>query len=268
MRVARFTGRDPTPFWGLITGDSVRRLGGPMTSWAPLVALDQLDGLDLSAPVALDSLRLLAPVDSGARVLGVGANYRAHLQRLGVTEMPTHPVAFIKPHSALTDPGGVIRYPSVTEQLDYEIELVVVCSGSAEDPLLGFTVGNDVSARDARGVAGVDLFGMKCLDQTTPVGPWIATSAEVGTTSEPQLDLELRVNGEVRQSDNTRNMVFGVREILDYLDARVKLRCGDVIFTGTTCGVGLEDGRFLQPGDVVEAEIARIGLLRNSVGYR
>ena len=104
--------------------------------------------------------------------------------------------------------------------------------------------------------------------RTSPVGPWIVTPAELGVTRQPQLDIRLRVNGEERQADNTRAMVWSVEEILAYVDERVKLRCGDIVFTGTTCGVGLEDGRFLQPDDVVEAEIEGIGALRNTVGAR
>jgi 2-keto-4-pentenoate hydratase/2-oxohepta-3-ene-1,7-dioic acid hydratase in catechol pathway len=216
----------------------------------------------------MEPLRLLAPVDPGARVFGVGANYLAHLEKLGVTEPPANPTAFIKPNSALTTPGGTIRYPPTTHQLDYEVELVIVLGGSATDPLLGLTIGNDVSARDAKGLGGLDLFSMKCLDGTTPVGPWIVTPAELGVAGQPQLDITLRVNGEQRQADNTRAMVFSVEKILAYVDERVELRCGDIVFTGTTCGVGLEDGRFLQPDDVVEAEIEGIGVLRNTVGAR
>jgi 2-keto-4-pentenoate hydratase/2-oxohepta-3-ene-1,7-dioic acid hydratase in catechol pathway len=109
---------------------------------------------------------------------------------------------------------------------------------------------------------------MKCLDGTSPVGPWMVTPGELGVTHQPQIDIKLRVNGEERQADNTRAMVWSVEDILAYVDARVELRCGDIVFTGTTCGVGLEDGRFLEPNDVVESEIEGIGVLRNTVGSR
>jgi 2-keto-4-pentenoate hydratase/2-oxohepta-3-ene-1,7-dioic acid hydratase in catechol pathway len=105
----------------------------------------------------------------------VGANYRAHLERLGVTESPPHPTAFMKPNSAIVGPDSEVRYPSTTEQLDYEVELVIALAGASSAPLLGYTIGNDVSARDAKGLAGLDLFGMKSLDATSPIGPWIVT---------------------------------------------------------------------------------------------
>lgn len=270
MRIGRFADNDGAGIWGLIdlVGDTIRRIDGDITEWATAAAAEDTDGLRLSDPEPIDGLKPLAPVDPGARVFGVGANYLAHLQKLGVTEPPANPTAFTKPNSALTSPDGVIRYPPTTNQLDYEVELVVVLGGTVTEPLLGFTIGNDVSARDAKGLGGLDLFSMKCLDGTSPVGPWIVTPAELAVTGQPQLDIRLRVNGEERQADNTRAMVWSVAEILAYVDERVQLRCGDIVFTGTTCGVGLEDGRFLQPNDVVEAEIEGIGVLRNTVGAR
>jgi 2-keto-4-pentenoate hydratase/2-oxohepta-3-ene-1,7-dioic acid hydratase in catechol pathway len=270
MRIGRFSDSAGAEFWALIdpVADSVRRIDGDITAWAAAAAAEDITGLSLHEPQAMGPLRPLAPVDPGARVFGVGANYLAHLQKLGVTDPPANPTAFTKPNSALTAPDGVIRYPPTTNQLDYEVELVVVLGGAASEPLLGFTVGNDVSARDAKGLGGLDLFSMKCLDGTSPVGPWIVTPAELGVTGQPHLDIALRVNGETRQSDNTRAMVWSVAEILAYVDERVELRCGDIVFTGTTCGVGLEDGRFLVPDDVVEAEIEGIGVLANTVGAR
>jgi 2-keto-4-pentenoate hydratase/2-oxohepta-3-ene-1,7-dioic acid hydratase in catechol pathway len=270
MRIGRYSDPEGTPFWALNepTTASVRRIDGDITEWAAPAAADDQSGLRLGDPEPIQPLRPLAPVDPAARVFGVGANYLAHLQKLGVTDPPENPTAFTKPNSALTSPEGVIRYPPTTTQLDYEVELVVVLGGSASEPLLGFTIGNDVSARDAKGLGGLDLFSMKCLDGTSPVGPWIVTPGELGVTHQPQIDIKLRVNGEERQADNTRAMVWSVDEILAYVDARVELRCGDIVFTGTTCGVGLEDGRFLEPNDVVEAEIEGIGVLRNTVGNR
>jgi 2-keto-4-pentenoate hydratase/2-oxohepta-3-ene-1,7-dioic acid hydratase in catechol pathway len=135
--------------------------------------------------------------------------------------------------------------------------------------VLGYTVGNDVSARDAQSsIGGLDLFTMKALDRSTPVGPWIATIDEFGGPAQPDVELRLRVNGEERQRDRTSNMLFGLDEVLAYVDARTSLAAGDLVFTGTTSGVGAEDGRYLEPGDVIEAEIERIGVLRNSVGPR
>ncbi len=270
MHIGRFACASGS-FWGLIdTNDqTVQRIAGDIDSWAATAAAEDTDRMPLTGPPEELALhRQLEPVDPRARVFGVGANYRAHLERLGVSELPPHPTAFMKPNSALVAPDAEIRYPTTTSQLDYEVELVVIIGTSIHDPLLGYTIGNDVSARDAKGLGGLDLFGMKALDATSPVGPWIVTPAALCPTGQPSIDIALRVNGEERQRDNTTAMVWSVPEILSYLNDRVELRCGDVVFTGTTAGVGLEDGRFLQPGDLVEAEITGIGVLRNFVGRR
>lgn len=132
--------------------------------------------------------------------------------------------------------------------------------------LLGFTVGNDISARDAgQQIGRLDLLTQKAMDRTTPTGPWIVTVDELGGGQQPALEMRLSVNDEVRQQDNTRHMIFPLDELLNYLDARIKLRPGDMVFTGSTHGVGLESGRFLQPGDQVAAHIGGIGQLRNTI---
>lgn len=270
MRIGRFADTNNSWFWGLVDshGETVQRIGGEIGSWANAAAAEDHRRMPLTGEKEPTTrYRLLEPVDPGGRVFGVGANYLAHLKKLGVDEPPPHPTAFMKPNSALVGPGAEIRYPPTTAQLDYEVELVAVMAGPGS-AILGYTIGNDVSARDAKGLGGLDLFGMKSLDATSPVGPWIVTPAEVGAAGQPELDIALLVNGSERQHDNTSEMVWSVAEILDYLNERVALRCADAVFTGTTAGVGLEDGRFLQPGDVVEAEIERIGVLRNTVGVR
>lgn len=262
--------------WALIDPEqgTLRLVRGPFGEWAADAAGGDTAALDLEPGcLPLASVRLLAPVDPGARVFGVGLNYLAHLTRLGRTEAPPHTIAYIKPDSAIVDPDGEIAYPPVTATLDYEVELVAVVArpldeeARASSCLLGYTIGNDVSARDAgKQLGSLDLFTQKALDRTAPLGPWIATLDSVGGPGQPQLDMRLWVNGELRQQDNTRSMIFPVDELLNYLDARVRLRPGDLVFTGSTCGVGLEDGRFLRPGDLVEARIGGIGLLRNRIG--
>ena len=122
----------------------------------------------------------------------------------------------------------------------------------------------------ARGVAGkqigrLDLLTQKAMDCTTPVGPWIVTPDALRITGQPALDMRLSVNDELRQQDNTRQMIFPLDELLNYLDARISLRPGDLVFTGSSHGVGLESGRFLQAGDQVEAQIQGIGRLRNTI---
>jgi 2-keto-4-pentenoate hydratase/2-oxohepta-3-ene-1,7-dioic acid hydratase in catechol pathway len=270
MRIGRFADANDSWFWGLIDSqdETVQRIAGEIGSWAQIAAAEDYRRMPLAGNKEQTTrYRLLEPVDPGGRVFGVGANYRAHLEKLGVSEPPPHPTAFMKPNSALVAPGAEIRYPPTTAQLDYEVELVAVMAGPGS-ALLGYTIGNDVSARDAKGLGGLDLFGMKSLDATSPVGPWIVTPAELDVIGQPELDIALLVNGTERQRDNTSQMVWSIAEILAYLNERVALRCADVVFSGTSAGVGLEDGRFLEPGDVVDAEIEGIGILRNTVGNR
>jgi 2-keto-4-pentenoate hydratase/2-oxohepta-3-ene-1,7-dioic acid hydratase in catechol pathway len=207
-------------------------------------------------------------------VVGAGATYRKHLDGLGL-DMPAIPGTFLKTRRSVIGPNDEINYPAITRQLDYEGELVVVLGSglSADDPagaVLGYTVGNDVSARDLQfsgGVTGMDMFSGKALDATSGVGPWIATRDEF-PAGHPDLELETRVNGELRQSDRTGSMAWTVAELLAYVNARAAFHCGDVLFTGTCAGVALEDGRYLEPGDVVEVSLAGIGTLRNVVGSR
>lgn len=276
MKIARIREPDGRCGWALMEPDAgrVRRIRGAFSGWAARVTVDGVDALDLD-PEGIDPamVQLLAPVDPSARVFGVGLNYLTHLTRLGRKEAPPHSIAYIKPDTALVDPDGEIQYPAVTAQLDYEIELVAVVARPLDDEadatacLLGYTIGNDISARDAgKALGSLDLFTQKALDRTAPIGPWIATLAAFGGPGQPQRSMTLRINGEVRQHDNTRNMIFPLAELLNFVDARVALRPGDLLFTGSTCGVGLEDGRFLRPGDRIEAEIEGIGVLRNSVG--
>lgn len=275
MKIARVENREGKRYWAAldVDGASIRRITGPFEHWAATLSEGGAAALDLASCVEeLSDVRLVAPVDAQARIFGVGLNYLTHLTRLGRSKPPPHTIAYIKPQSAIVGPGDKIAYPAVTSQLDFEIELVAVVARAlgevtqASACLLGYTIGNDISARDAGKQLGVlDVFTQKALDRTAPVGPWITTLDEFGGPGQPQVDMVLRVNGEVRQSDNTRSMLFPVDEILNFIDARISLRTGDVIFTGSTAGVGLEDGRFLQPGDLLEGTIERIGTLTNRI---
>jgi 2-keto-4-pentenoate hydratase/2-oxohepta-3-ene-1,7-dioic acid hydratase in catechol pathway len=276
MHIARVEGLAEKPSWALVDAEAgtVRPIRAPFERWAPLVSTEGAEVLDADADaVPLSSVRLRAPRHPGSRVFGVGMNYLEHLTRLGRKEAPPHTIAYIKPDSAIVHPGGEIVYPAVTATLDFEIELVaVVARPLGDEPqasacLLGYTIGDDVSARDAgKQLGSLDLFTQKALDSTAPVGPWIATLDVFGGPGQPEADVEMRINGEIRQRDNSRNMIFSMDELLNFVDARVRLRPGDMVFTGSTCGVGLEDGRFLQPGDRLEARIEHIGTLEHRVG--
>jgi 2-keto-4-pentenoate hydratase/2-oxohepta-3-ene-1,7-dioic acid hydratase in catechol pathway len=275
MKIARIEDREGKRSWAALddTGQSLRRIMAPFDEWARAFHERGPEALDLASRVdALTEVRLLAPVDERARIFGVGLNYLTHLTRLGRSKPPPHTIGYIKPQSAIVGPGDKIAYPPVTSQLDFEIELVAVMArplgeeAQASACLLGYTIGNDISARDAGKKLGVlDVFTQKALDRTAPVGPWITTLDEFGGPGQPQIDMVLRVNGEERQRDNTASMLFPIDEILNFVDARISLRTGDLLFTGSTAGVGLEDGRFLQPGDLLEGTIERIGTLSNRI---
>jgi 2-keto-4-pentenoate hydratase/2-oxohepta-3-ene-1,7-dioic acid hydratase in catechol pathway len=276
VKIGKFT--DGQPFWAVVDQDagSATPLVGMLADWAPALTGDpQSPPPFAGAARALEDLRLLAPVDETSKVIAAGATYAKHIAGLGL-QMPKQPAAFIKPVQSLVGPEDEISYPPITEQLDYEGELVAVIGAVDLDrarPLasvLGYTVGNEVSARDLQfggSVTGMDVFSGKALDRTSPVGPWIVTRDEFGDGS-PDLALTVTVDGEQRQCDRTGSLVWGVDELLEWVNARSGLHAGDLLFTGTPAGVGHEDGRYLQTGQVVTVEIEGIGTLRNAVGAR
>jgi 2-keto-4-pentenoate hydratase/2-oxohepta-3-ene-1,7-dioic acid hydratase in catechol pathway len=277
MKIARIQTPTGHRSWAVVDprARTLRRIVGSFSDWAPRAATAAPDVPLESQSLRLDQVRLLAPVEPGGRIFGVGMNYPARLRARGRRDRLPHPVAYLRPDSAVLHPGQEIRYPAVTRQLDFGLELVaVVARRLGEEPratacLLGYTIGNDISARDAGEHLGVpDLFTEKALDRTAPIGPWVTTLDEFGGPGQPQIDITMRVNTEVRQFDNTGNMIFSVDELLNFIDIRVALQAGDVVFTGTTSGVGLDDGGLLQPGDRLESQIERIGVLRNVVGAK
>ena len=277
MRIGRYRVGDGAPAWAVIDAksDAVTPIRGAIGQWAPTARLGQLPegALDESATTALSSVTLLAPLEPTAKVLCVGLNYRSHVQAFPGATMPEAPLAFIKANTAVVAHEDPMVYPALTSKFDYEIELVVIVAGPVregapiEDSILGYTVGNDATARDLqRGPRGYDLYSSKSLDDTSGVGPWITTIDEIGDA--PDLQMQLSVNGDVRQVDRTSGMQWSVGELMRYVNARTRILAGDLLFTGTPAGVGSEDGRYLQIGDVVEASIERIGVLRNTVGAR
>jgi 2-keto-4-pentenoate hydratase/2-oxohepta-3-ene-1,7-dioic acid hydratase in catechol pathway len=255
----------------------VQPIRGEVSQWGPAAAQGRTDFETAGAPIPLEDVRLLPPITPTSTIVGVGMNYWSHLEKLGVTERPSSTLGFLKPQVAIIGHNDEIANPSITDQLDFEVELVVVLaqpirevSSSLTDYVLGYTVGNDVSARDAAPapMGGLDLFSVKTLTGTTPVGPWITTKDEFGGSGQVDVTISLRVNNEERQRDRTGKMIFCIEECLEYIVARMALNPGDIVFTGTTDGVGFEDGRYLQAGDVVEAEVQGVGVLRNVVGAK
>ena len=212
---------------------------------------------------SLDSLKLLAPVVP-SKVIGVGANYKLHIEE-GSGTAPEVPMLFTKPPTAVVGPEEPIVYPTGAETVQYEGELVVVMGKTARhvseedalDYVLGYTCGNDVSHREvqlAEMAMGVLLLG-KGYDSFCPLGPVIATGLDPSN-----LMLETRLNGERRQQTSTADLLFSVPHLIAFMTRFFTLLPGDVISTGTPSGVGN-----VAPGDSVEIEIEGIGVLRNHV---
>lgn len=225
--------------------------------------------------VPLSSVRIGPPVDNCANVYLVGANYKKHAIEAGL-DVPATPVIFSKPTTALVGPGEAIELPPVSSQMDYEGELVVVIGRTARRVskdearrcVAGITVINDVTARDLQWVMLgknriVDWLSSKCLDRSTPVGPGIVPVQAVDDIH--RLRLRTWLNEELMQDGETSMMVFSSYELIEFLSARVTLRPGDLIATGTPFGVGGFRNIFLKPGDVLKVEVQGIGTLTNPV---
>lgn len=279
MKIARYAIGGATS-WGVVdvVASTVTRIAGEFSEWAPRITRGEGQAaLRLSGePLPLASVQLLPPIERTNRVVVAGANYAKHLVEFGL-KPPSQPVAFLKAYGALIGANDPIRFPPLTEELDHEVELVVVIGTddvNHEDPLssvLGYAVGNDVSARDLQrsgppGI-GMDLFAAKSQDATTGVGPWIVTRDEFPPGS-PALRLTLAVNGEIRQDGNTADMTWDVGQLIRFVDERSSFACGDILFTGSPAGVGQGTGRFLNAGDVVEASVEGIGTLKNVVSEK
>lgn len=233
-----------------------------------------------SAVVKLSDVTLQAPIPSPRKnVFCVGRNYVEHVNegyraRGAEIKLPEYPQFFTKPRTAVIGAGATVPlHANVTAMLDYEVELAVVIGRGgvnipieeALDHIFGFTIINDVTGRDVQRRHD-QWFKGKGLDGTCPMGPWVV---ERGDVSDPQaLDLSLKVNGEVRQSSNTKHMIFPIARIISELSLGLTLEPGDVIATGTPSGVGyaMTPPRPLKAGDVITLEIAEIGVLENRVG--
>jgi 2-keto-4-pentenoate hydratase/2-oxohepta-3-ene-1,7-dioic acid hydratase in catechol pathway len=211
---------------------------------------------------------LLAPVEP-SKIVCVGRNYREHATELG-HDIPTEPLIFLKPTSALLAPGGTILRPKVSSRTDYEGELGLViarrCRHLRDDEdvrpyILGYTCVNDFTARDLQNKDG-QWTRAKGFDTFCPVGPLVSDGADTASGLDPWkgIQVETRVNGEVRQSGNTRDFIFALDVVLRFITRVMTLLPGDLIATGTPPGVGP-----VNAGDVIEISIPGIGMLRNPV---
>lgn len=256
MRIARFTtGGDPR--FALVEGEPgseelVVLTGDPI--YMPVQPTGE------RVPLA-DDVRLLAPVIPRSKVVGVGRNYADHAAEMG-NELPTAPLLFLTPNTAVIGPDDPIVLPPWSEEVHHEAELAVVIGKvtkdvtpeQALDRVFGFTVANDVTARDAQR-SDAQWTRAKGFDGSCPLGPWVVPGLEVD-----DLAISCRVNGETRQDGRTRDLVFDVAYLISYVSEVFTLLPGDVILTGTPAGVGP-----VVHGDVVECEVEEIGVLRNPV---
>ena len=265
MRIARFTtGEDPQ--YGIVTGELDEH--GEIDPEATVVALAG-DPLYIGVKVTdeehrLADVRLLAPVLPRSKVVGIGRNYAAHAAEMG-TDVPDEPLMFLKPNTSVVGPGDPVFHPRQSQDVQYEGELAVVIgricrdvpAERAADVIFGYTVGNDVTARDLQR-NDVQFTRAKGFDSFCPLGPWIET--ELDTT-----DLRVRtyLNGDLKQDGSTKDMIFDVARLVEHISGIMTLLPGDVILTGTPEGVGP-----MSVGDEVDVVVDGIGTLTNPIRSR
>ena len=230
--------------------------------------LKQASSRDL---IPLDSVKLAAPIPRPSKILCIGLNYRDHAEESKM-EVPAVPTVFAKYASSVIGPGDPIVLSSATQKPDYEAEFAVVIGKRAKrvqrsqwkDCIFGYTIVNDVSARDVQLATSQWTLG-KSFDTFAPMGPHIVSADEI---PDPHaLDIRLSIGGETLQHSNTRELIFGVPELIEYLSRMMTLEPGDIISTGTPAGVGLgrTPPRWLKAGEEVLIEIEKVGTLRNPV---
>jgi 2-keto-4-pentenoate hydratase/2-oxohepta-3-ene-1,7-dioic acid hydratase in catechol pathway len=250
MRIIRFLDKDGSPRFGWVNNDEVGVIvGTPYESFRRSVTQMQLK-----------DLKLLAPVEP-SKIVCVGRNYAAHAAELN-NDLPEQPLIFLKPPSTIIGPHETILLPPQSQKVEHEGELAVVIGKQSrwvapEDALknvLGYTVANDITARDLQRRDKQWTRG-KGFDTFCPVGPWIETEFDAADAV-----ITTMVNGELRQMGSTRDMVFRVRQLIAYVTSFMTLEPGDLLLTGTPSGVGP-----LKDGDVVEVSIEKLGALSNPV---
>jgi len=261
MKVARFRTHDAITFGVLDQAEH-----GEGVELVELVADPMVAGYETTGRrFRLEDVKLLAPVIPRSKIIGIGKNYLAHVEEMkDVTggEAPEEPLLFLKPNTSVIGPDDTIVRPSISQRVEHEGELAVVIGAVAKEVpeeralevVYGFTCANDVSARDLQ-VKDGQWARAKGFDTFCPLGPVIETDLDLADAH-----IETRVNGDVRQSGSTAQLIHSIAKIVAHASQAFTLLPGDVILTGTPAGVGP-----LEPGDVVEVEIEGIGILRNSV---
>ncbi len=250
MRIVRYQEQDEAPKYGWLLDDKVGGVSGDL--------FGRYRRREAKTPLA--DVKLAAPCEPG-KIICVGRNYVEHAKELG-NEVPKVPLIFFKPPSSVLPGGGTIVLPPQSNQVEHEAELVAVIgkrgrnvlAEQAKKHILGYTIGNDVTARDLQKADG-QWTRAKGFDTFCPFGPWIDTDFDPSDAV-----VTCRVNGQMRQMASTRDMVFSVGTLIAFISSVMTLEPGDLIFTGTPAGVGP-----LKNGDTVEVEIDGLGSLSNPV---
>jgi len=253
MQIIRYLHKDNPPCYGWIQEKQVGQIEGDIFG----------EHEPREAVLPLAEVKLLAPAQP-TKILCIGRNYVEHARERNV-EVPTIPLVFLKPPSSILDPGGTILLPPQSSQVEHEAELVVVIGKRGRDitpeqaksHVFGYTVGNDVTARDLQKSDGQWTRG-KGFDTFCPFGPWIETEFDPSDAL-----VTCKVNRQPRQMASTRDMVFSVNQLIAFISSVMTLEPGDLLFTGTPAGVGP-----LLPGDTVEVEVEGLGKLVNTVQAR
>jgi 2-keto-4-pentenoate hydratase/2-oxohepta-3-ene-1,7-dioic acid hydratase in catechol pathway len=265
VRIARFTTGDD-PLFGVVAGDLDEH--GELDPDATVVALagDPLYvGMHLTDEQhRLADVRLLAPVLPRSKVVGIGRNYAAHAAEMG-NDLPEEPLMFLKPNTSVVGPGDPVFYPTQSSEVHFEGELAVVIGRicrdvpkeKVADVVHGYTVGNDVTARDLQR-SDVQFTRGKGFDSFCPLGPWIETELDVS-----DLRVQTFLNGDLKQDGRTRDLIFDVPTLVAHVSSVMTLLPGDVILTGTPEGVGP-----MEVGDEVDVVVEGIGTLTNRVARR
>ncbi len=262
MRIARFVAGGE-PAYGVV---ELAEDSGPNPDTVAVISGDPLAGpvRYTGERLSLADVRLVSPVIPRSKVIGIGRNYAAHAAELG-NQVPPEPLVFFKPNTSVIGPGEPIVYPPETANLHYEGELAVVIGricrrvprDRAAEVIFGYTVANDVTARDLQNSDG-QWTRAKGFDTFCPLGPWIST--HLGLDEAAALEITTTLNGHVRQSASTGLMVHTIPDLIAHVTAFTTLLPGDVLLTGTPAGVGP-----MQPGDEVSVTVSGIGTLTNPV---
>ena len=275
MKLATYTHGGKTGV-GIVRGDKIVDISNIAPDMISLISSDALmakaKAVAADAPgIALSDVTLRAPVLNPGKILAIGLNYRDHVEESNM-ELPKYQVWFNKQHNCVNDPYGAINKPVVSDMLDYEAEMCFVISKRckhvpverAHEVIGGYFCGNDATVRDWQLRTNTWQIG-KSFDTHGPIGPWIVTPDEIGDPH--ALDIKGYVNGELRQTSNTKHLIFNCFDQVAHLTQAFTLDVGDIIFSGTPSGVGMamKPPVVLKVGDVVKVEIEKLGHIENRV---